>query len=84
MRHGLARLISCALLAMLCACQKAEEENVQVRAENASRALEQRYKEIEAEAQNSVDEAVAPLDAEANALLANQAAGDANVSVNAQ
>ena len=35
MRNKLTLLLSCALLTSLCSCQKAEEENVQVRAETA-------------------------------------------------
>ncbi len=53
----------------LAACS-GEPENIQEKAENTSRMLEQRANEIEAEAANSVDAGAAPLEAEANALLA--------------
>jgi hypothetical protein len=53
---------------LLAACEP-EPENIQAKAENQSRALEQRYKEIEAEAENDVAAQVAPLDNEADALL---------------
>jgi hypothetical protein len=82
--HRFAVPLVCALFASLSACHKAEEENVQVRAENASRALEERYKQIEAEAANDTDEAVAPLDAEANAFLANHVDANAAVGANTQ
>ena len=84
MRH-LAVPLCCALLAALSACHKAEEENVQVRAENASRALETRYHEIEAEAENRTDAAIAPVDIVANALLEQMDKNSAtNVSANAE
>ena len=67
----------------LSACQEPEEENVQLRAENASRALEERYREIEAEAENRTNAAIEPLNNEAEALL-QQVANEANVAVNAQ
>ena len=67
----------------LSACQEPEEENVHVRAENASRALEQRYQQIEAEAENRTNAAIAPLDNEAQALL-EQMGNASNVSVNSQ
>jgi hypothetical protein len=79
------RLIFAPLL-LLAACE-GEPENIQTKAENTARALERDYREIEAEAENRVDAAVAPLDDEADALL-NQFApadnGAANVSANAQ
>ena len=46
-----------------------EPENIQAKADNQSRILEQRYREIEAEAENDVAAQVAPLDNEAEALL---------------
>ena len=67
----------------LSACQEPEEENVQLRAENASRALEERYREIEAEAENRTNAAIEPLNNEAEALL-QQVANEANIAVNAQ
>ena len=67
----------------LSACQEPEEENVQLRAENASRALEERYREIEAEAENRTNAAIEPLNNEAETLL-QQVANEANVAVNAQ
>ena len=83
MRHRIAVPLSCALLMALSACQEPEEENVQLRAENASRALEERYREIEAEAENRTNAAIEPLNNEAEALL-QQVANEANVAVNAQ
>jgi hypothetical protein len=78
-------LLSCALLGSLSACQPQPEENVQVRAENASRALEQRYRQIEAEAENRTNAAIDPLDNEADALLAQMGNGfEANTAVNSQ
>ena len=67
----------------LSACQEPEEENVQLRAENASRALEERYREIEAEAENRTNAAIEPLNNEAEALL-QQVANAANIAMNAQ
>ena len=91
MTKRIALPLCCALLlGALSACQPRAEENVQTRAENASRALEQRYKEIEAEAENRTAEQVAPLDNEADALLQQLANGvqantaDTNVAVNGQ
>ncbi|HYE27697.1 MAG TPA: hypothetical protein VEA61_05630 [Allosphingosinicella sp.] len=63
-------------LLLLCACEP-EPENIQAKADSQSRALEQRYKEIEAEAENDVAAQVAPLDNEADALL-NQLANAAD------
>jgi hypothetical protein len=71
---------------LLAACQS-EPENIQAKAENQSRALEERYKQLEAEAGNDVAAQVAPLDNEADALLnqlAGNAADDANSTANAQ
>jgi starvation-inducible outer membrane lipoprotein len=62
------RALLLALPLLLAACQE-EPENIQSRAENQSRALEQRYRELEAEAQNDVAAQVAPLDNEADSLL---------------
>ena len=75
--------LCCASLVALSACHKAEEENVQTRAENASRALEDRYNEIEAEAENRTDAAIAPIDNEANALLEQMDNGADKASGNA-
>jgi hypothetical protein len=69
-----------ALLLPLAACAD-EPENIQAKAENLSRALENKAVEIEAEANRSVDAAIAPLDNEAAALLgqaANSAEADGN------
>ncbi|MEA3053401.1 MAG: hypothetical protein QOG72_2304 [Sphingomonadales bacterium] len=79
------RALLLAPLLLLAACQ-GEPENIQAKAENQSRALEERYKQLEAEAGNDVAAQVAPLDNEADALL-NQLAGnaaDANSTANAQ
>ena len=61
-------------LLLLAACEP-EAENIQAKADSQSRALEQRYRQIEAEAENDVAAQVAPLDNEAEALL-NQIAGN--------
>ena len=67
-----------------------EPENIQAKAENLSRQLEERANEITAEAENAVATEIAPLDNEADALLnqldANTAASAAaeNAAVNAQ
>jgi hypothetical protein len=59
------------LLALLAlpACHKAAPENVQQRAANASVRLEQRYNELQAEAENDVAEQAAPVENEADQLL---------------
>ena len=59
----------------LAACRETPEENVEVQAEKASKALEGRYNQLEAEAENSADAAAAPYDNEAEALL-NRIAGN--------
>lgn len=66
-------------LLLLAACEP-EPENIQARAENMTRALEERANQIEAEAENGVEAQAAPLENEADALL-NQIAG--NESANA-
>ena len=75
------------LIAALAACHKQEEENIQERAQNTSARLEQRYNELDAEAQNDVAAQVAPIDADTANLL-NQMNGAApatsNAAVNAQ
>ena len=63
----LAAIVAPALL--LAACHKAEEENVEAQAENASRGLEERYNQLSAEAGNDADSAAAPYDNEAEGLL---------------
>jgi uncharacterized protein YcfL len=63
-------------LLLLAACES-EPENVQAKADSQSRALEQRYRQIEAEAENDVAAQVAPLDNEADALLNQLAANSA-------
>ena len=80
------RILLLTPLLLLAACE-GEPENIQTKAENTARALEQDYREIEAEAENQVDAAVAPLDNEADALLNRiEPAGNAveNASANAQ
>jgi uncharacterized protein YcfL len=71
------RALLLAPLLLLAACDS-EPENIQAKAENQSRALEQRYKEIEAEAENDVAAQVAPLDNEADALLNRMNESEAN------
>ena len=81
--RGMRSLLLAPLL-LLAACE-GEPDNIQAKADSQSRALERRYKEIEAEAENEVAAQVAPLDAEADALL-NQlnSTEPANVAANAQ
>ena len=67
------------LSALLLAACAEEPENIQEKAANLSRALEEKANEIEAEAENAVAAQTAPLDNEAEALLdqfapANEAA----------
>jgi hypothetical protein len=62
-------LVLAAAVCVLAGCKKTPEENVEVQAEKASRNLEQRYHELEAEAENGADAAAAPYDNEADALL---------------
>jgi hypothetical protein len=57
------------LIVALAACHRAEEDNIQERAQNTSERLEQRYNEFQAEAENSVDSQIAPLDNETANLL---------------
>jgi hypothetical protein len=74
------------LIAALAACHRADEENVQTRAENESRQLQDRYNEIQAEAENSTDAAIAPIDNETANFL-NQVNGSVaagNTTGNAQ
>jgi hypothetical protein len=73
------RTLLLALPFLLAACES-EPENIQARAENQSRALEERYKQLEAEAQNDVAAQVAPLDNEADALLNQIGANEANAA----
>lgn len=74
-------------LVLLAACE-GEPENIQAKADSQSKALEQRYKQIEAEAENDVAAQVAPLDNEAEALLnrleGNVADSNAAAPANAQ
>ena len=73
------------IVAALAACHRQDEENVQERAQNTSERLEQRYNELDAEAQNDVDGQIAPLDNETANFL-NQGNGatpaDANSASN--
>ena len=70
------------LIAALAACHRQDEENIQERAQNRSAQLEQRYNELDAEAQNDVDAQVAPLDNETANFL-NQANAAAPAASNA-
>jgi len=72
------RALLLAPLVLLAACEP-EPENIQAKAENMSRQLEERANQIEAEAEKDVDLQAAPLENEADLLL-NQIA--ANVSGN--
>jgi hypothetical protein len=71
-------------IAALAACHRTDDENVQSRAANESRQLQDRYNEIEAEAGNSTDAAIAPIDAETANFLnqSNGAASDLNTTAN--
>jgi hypothetical protein len=73
------RTLLLAPLLLLAACEP-EPENIQAKAENMSRQLEERAGQISAEAENDVGAQAAPLENEADMLL-NQIAG--NVSANA-
>jgi hypothetical protein len=69
------------LIAALAACHKQDEENIQERAQNTSERLQQRYNEIDAEAQNDVAAQIAPIDADtANLLNQMNGAAPANVA----
>lgn len=70
------RLFQAALpLLFLAACSE-DPENIQVKADNISRALEEEANRIDAEAADNAAAAAAPLDHEAEALL-NQATANA-------
>jgi len=72
-----APLLAAASAALLLAgCKKTPEENVEVQSEKASRALEERYNQLQSEAENGAESAAAPYDNEADALL-NQMAANA-------
>jgi hypothetical protein len=58
-----------AAVALLSACKKREPESVEARAANASIHLEQRYKELQAEAENDAATDAAPVENDADALL---------------
>jgi starvation-inducible outer membrane lipoprotein len=80
------RALLLAPLLLLAACE-GEPDNIQAKADSQSRALEERYRQIEAEAENDVAAQVAPLDNEAEALLNQIAANSvepADVAANAQ
>jgi hypothetical protein len=71
-----APLLAAASAALLLAgCKKTPEENVEVQSEKASRALEERYNQLQSEAENGAESAAAPYDNEADALL-NQMSGN--------
>jgi uncharacterized protein YcfL len=63
------RLLPVLALLALAGCSD-EPENLQTKADNLSRSLETKANLLENEASNGVDAAIAPLDNEANALLA--------------
>jgi hypothetical protein len=83
------RLFPSALPLLLLAACSEEPENIQAKADNISRALEEDANRIEAEAAANAAAAAAPLDNQAEALLnkaaANAAAepAEANATVNA-
>ncbi|HEX9947302.1 MAG TPA: hypothetical protein VGA98_07165 [Allosphingosinicella sp.] len=62
------RALLLAPLILLAACEP-EPENIQLKAENMSRQLEERANQIDAEARNDVEVQAAPLENEAEALL---------------
>jgi hypothetical protein len=76
-------LLACLLppIVALAACSD-EPENIQAKADNLARTLENKAVALEAEASNDVEAAAAPLDNEADALL-NQAANAAQDAGNA-
>jgi hypothetical protein len=76
------RALLLAPLLALAACRPAEPENVQDRARNESIRLEERYNQIQAEAENDTAEAAAPVENEAEALLEqlNSVASDNKVA----
>ena len=69
------RLLLLAPLLLLTACEP-EPENIQAKAADMSRQLEERANQITAEAENGVEAEAAPLENEADSLL-NQMAGNA-------
>jgi hypothetical protein len=75
-----------AAILLLSACHRQDEENIQERAQNTSERLQQRYNEIQAEAESDVNGQIAPLDAETANLLnqMNGATPAENLAVNAQ
>ncbi|HEX4738640.1 MAG TPA: hypothetical protein VH331_13870 [Allosphingosinicella sp.] len=68
-------------LVLLAACHKADEENIQARAEKDSAQLQQRYNALQAEASNDADAQAAPIDNEAANLL-NQMNGAVPAAAN--
>ena len=70
------------LIAALAACHKQDEDNIQERAQNTSERLQQRYNELQAEAESDVNGQIAPLDNETANLLnqMNAAAPATNVA----
>jgi hypothetical protein len=76
------RLFLSALPLLLLAACSDEPENIQAKADNISRALEEEANRIDTEAADNAAAAAAPLDNEAEALL-NQAAANAAVPAEA-
>lgn len=74
-------LIAALPLLLLAACSE-EPENIQTKADNVSRELEESANRIEAEAAANAAATAAPLDNEAEALL-NQAAANAAEPIDA-
>lgn len=75
------RLAAFLLIAALAACHRQDEENIQERAQNTSERLQQRYNELEAEAESDVNGQIAPLDNETANLL-NQMNGTSPAGAN--
>ena len=76
----MSRILFLASLLALAACS-GEPENIQAKAENLSRELENEANALEAESANDVDAAAAPLEKEAEALL-NQTVNSVDTPAN--
>jgi hypothetical protein len=73
-------LVLAAAALVVAGCRKTPEENVEVQSEKASRALEERYNGLAAEADNGAAAAAAPYDNEADALLSQMSSNGARAN----
>ncbi|MBV9931346.1 MAG: hypothetical protein JO013_10430 [Alphaproteobacteria bacterium] len=73
-------VLALAAALLVAGCHKAQEENVEAQAANASRDLQERYNALAAEAENGADAAAAPYDNEADALLNQMSANAARAT----